>query len=268
MGRGLRGSWLLVLALLAAAPAQAREADLEQRVQRLERLLQSRGLIEMLTQLEQLQREVQSLRGEVEMQGHELEQLKARQRDLYVDIDRRLQRLEAAPAQPVTPPAAAPALPAPPPAAASAVPGTAPAAASPATPAPAADPEQVRQAYEQALNILREGRYAQAGKAYRRFLAAYPDSAYAGNAQYWLAETYYVSRQFDKALAEFEKVVKQYPASSKVPDALLKMGFIQYELKQWDAARRLLEQVQKDYPRSTAARLAGERLARMRREGH
>ncbi|WP_297528029.1 tol-pal system protein YbgF [Thiohalobacter sp.] len=244
--------------MLASLPGQA-QPRLEDRVTRLERLLNSRGLVEMLTQLEQLQREVQALRGEVELQGHALQQLKARQRDLYVDLDRRLQQLEAgaaapAPAAPATGSPAMPSAPEQP-------------AAPPATPSAAAA-DAARADYQRALDILREGRYRQAGETFRAFLKAHPDSAYADNAQYWLAETYYVTRQFDTALAEFEKVLKQYPGSSKTADARLKMGFIHYEKGNWDQARQALQQVVAEHPGTTAARLAAERLARMKREGH
>ncbi len=240
--RAVLAVWLTLASL--AAPAEVR---LEDRVTRLEQLVNGRGLVEMLTQLEQLQREVQALRGEVELQGHELQQLKARQRDLYVDLDRRLQQLEAGAA-----PSGAPATPA----------GT-----GAATPSPGSA-DAARADYQRALDILREGRYRQAGEAFQAFLKTHPGSAYADNAQYWLAETYYVTRQFDAALAEFEKVLKQYPGSSKIPDARLKIGFIQYEKGHWDQAREALQQVVAEHPGTTAARLAAERLARMKREGH
>ncbi len=249
----------------AAAPP-----SLEQRVQRLEQQMQGRGLIELMDRLDQLQREVQQLRGDVEVQGHALEQLKKRQRDLYVDIDRRLRQMEVRPA----PAAQSTAPEVPPPAAAAASAGAAAATAASKPPAVGgeavsqADADKIRQAYEDALNILREGRYEQAAEAFRKFLAAHPDSSYAANAQYWLAETYYVTRKFETALAEFAKVLENYPGSVKTADAKLKTGFIQYELGNWAEARKWLEAVQREFPKTTAARLAAERLERMRREGH
>ncbi|HSH30950.1 MAG TPA: tol-pal system protein YbgF [Thiohalobacter sp.] len=256
---------LILTAMLAAAPAaQARDGDLDQRVQRLEQLMQSRGLMEMLTRLEQLQREVQELRGQVEVQGHTLEQLKKRQRDLYMDVDRRLQQLESgapaagaaggvvgAPDRPPQPSAAS-------------QPGATGDADAVTDAAAGADQ---RQQYQQALDILREGRYMQAAEAFSGFLQAHPDSAYAANAQYWLAEAYYVTRQFPRALEEFRRVVEAYSDSNKVADARLKIGFIHYEMEDWQAARQALETVIRDFPGTTAARLAEERLARLNREG-
>ncbi len=186
---------LLLVLPLGSACAES----LDHRVERLERIMQSQGLVEMQTRLDQLQAEVRTLRGDIELQGHNLEQLQQRQRDLYVDIDGRLRQLELGGAPAAGSQAPAGSLP----------PAAVPATAAPAPAQPAMDTAQEQTAYEEALNILREGRYPQAADAYRSFLSQYPDSSYAGNAQYWLAETYYVTRQFGTALEEFQAVVSQ-----------------------------------------------------------
>ena len=252
------GSWLLLALAMSASGAQARDArDLEARVSRLEQRLDSQALIDMMTTLQALQREIQQLRGDVELQGHAIEQLRKRQHELYLDIDRRLQALEAA--RTLTPA----------PSGNGSTPSEAGPGQTPTTPAATeSDTAAVRRDYEQALAILHEGRYAEAARAFSDFLAKYPKNPYSDNAQYWLGETWYVSRDYDRALAEFEKVVKEYPDSPKVPDALLKIGFVEYEKKQWDQARRTLEDVIRRFPGTTAARLAEKRLARMKREGH
>jgi len=115
--------------------------------------------------------------------------------------------------------------------------------------------------------LLKEQRYEPAAMAFQQFLVTYPDSELADNAQYWLAESHYVTQMFDEAITEFEVVITKFPRSRKVPDALLKMGYCSYELEQWDAARTSLERVQAEYPETTAARLAGQRLKRMDEEG-
>lgn len=269
---------LLAAVVYSTAACAAREGSLEYRVERIEGLMQSQGLIDMLTQLQQIQREVQQLRGEVETQGNQLQQLQRQQREIYLDIDR---RLGGAAAQPGMSPDAASGL-VPPSDMPAQTPdagglGTGESAPAPEAQAPSPVPAMVQQAavaspeeqaaYEQALNILREGRYADAAQAYRQFLASYPNGRYADNAQYWLAETQYVTRQFPQALEEFGKVLGSYPNSTKVPDALLKMGYIHYEQGDWKAARERLLAVTQRHPDSTAARLANERLQRMSREG-
>ena len=95
----------------------------------------------------------------------------------------------------------------------------------------------------------------------------YPQSSYAGNAQYWLGESNYVSRQFEQAIIEFSAVVEQHPNSNKVPDAMLKLGYTYYELGKFAEARQVLEQLKQFAANSTAARLADKRLNRMQREG-
>ena len=104
--------------------------------------------------------------------------------------------------------------------------------------------------------------------AFRQFLVSFPESQLVDNAQYWLAESYYVTDQFDEALRQFSSVINKYPESRKVPDALLKMGYCNYELERWDDAQKALQLVLEDYAETTAARLAEQRLARMKEEGH
>ena len=272
---------LFVLLLTVSAGASAvSKAELEKRIVQLERKLDSRSLVNLLDQVTALQREVQQLRGDIEVQSHTLESLQKRQRDLYLDIDRRLHRLEAGGVQSQAAPAATstgstPAAAAGKAGSSAGVAGAAAVGAAAAPEAPAAkpaatalNPAEQRKAYDKALDLLKEGRYTDASAAFQAFLEQYPDSSYADNAQYWLGEVYYVTRKFKPALAEFGKVLKLHPGSPKVADAKLKMGYIQYELKEWAKARELLERVVKGYPGSTSARLAQERLDRMQREGH
>lgn len=269
-----------------AGPA-ASAPTVEQRLQRMERLLDSRGLLELFTKVEQLQGEVRELRGMIEMQSHRHEELSGRLRNLYSDIDRRLRALEVSG---VAPPATAGAAAGEesagsrqPPAtvqsradeptdarkvdgaAADAPVPSATATAPKATPAPVTAEE--RAAYERAIGYLREGRYGDATTAFREFLAASPNSSYSDNAQYWLGEASFVTRNFEQAMTEFSQVIKLYPGSPKVADALLKIGFVHYERGEWADARARLSEVVGRYPRSTAARLAEQRLQKMSGEG-
>jgi tol-pal system protein YbgF len=256
-----------LLALSAEVPAVSK-ADLEARIQKLERKLDSRSLVNMHEQVTALQREVQQLRGEVEVQTHTLESLQKRQRDLYLDIDRRLHRLEAGGVETQSGlPGATAGASGVGTGAASAGVSTVKTAQPEKTPA-VLNPAEQRKAYDKALELLKEGRYTDASAAFQAFLKDYPGSSYADNAQYWLGEVYYVTRKFKPALAEFDKVLTQYPGSTKASDARLKMGYIHYEQNNWAEARKVLGQVVKDAPGSTSARLAQERLDRMQKEGH
>ncbi len=125
-----------------------------------------------------------------------------------------------------------------------------------------------RDNYQAAFELLKEQRYEPAALAFQQFLVSFPDSQLADNAQYWLAESYYVTDRFEDALQQFEIVINDYPRSRKVPDALLKVGYCNYELGRWDAARSALQTVQVDYSDTTAARLAEQRIQRMSEEGN
>ena len=252
----------------------------------------TRALLDMFASLEALRQEINTLRGAIEVQTYNIEQLQQKQRELYSDIDRRLQRLEAqsagaggldvadaevtaeAPPEPapggvaaVAGPEAAPLT--------SAVPGPADppaadpeaAALPPATPdqeaeaeRPPPDPVRARAGYQRAFQLLKEAQYSQALAAFTRFLADYPDSAFSDNAQYWLAETHYVLRDYAAAIEAYQALLGTYPDNQKVSHAWLKIGYSQAELGQDALARETLEKVITRYPGTTAARLAEERL--------
>lgn len=215
---------------------------------------QNQGLMEMLQIVEQLQIELRQLRGDVEHQTNELEGLRKRQRELYLDIDRRLGDLQLQPGIGASPPLTG-----------ESAPATAGGAAQTAD--AQSDTDQERGEYKAAFEILREGRYPQAIEAFSLFLQKYPDGGYADNAQYWLGEANYVSRNFKQALVEFNKVLQQHPRSSKVPDAKLKLGYTYYELQQWDKAREILNDIANKHAGTSVAPLAEKRLLRMRQEG-
>lgn len=248
---------LLVAGALAAGCAFQPEEDpvllkldeLDQRVGAIERVVRNESLLQIATELDILRDEIRELRGQTDSLQYEAEGTATRQRDQYLDLDQRLQSLERRTrgGEPL-----------------SAVPLEERQAPIVATlPSTAADD---RGGYQAALELLRQGRYPQAEAAFTQFLAEYPQSDLADNAQYWLAETHYVNRDFEAALAAFQIVIENHPNSRKVPDALLKAGFCEYELQRWADARKSLEAVVEQFPDSTAARLANQRLERMRTE--
>lgn len=237
-------------------------------------------------QLQALLEEVRELRGQVESQQVEIENLRRRQRDQYLDLDQRLQALGRQAISPETEgvneavainqdtettPASGQVI------------GDVPEVRAPietraeiitlAMPASGgeralAQPTEIEQAaYEQAFRALREARYVDAADQFNAFVDQYPDSSYAPNAFYWLAETYYVTRDFETARDLFANVLERYPNSSKAGDALLKLGFSYFELQQWPEARSALEQVRAEHPETTLSRLAESRLRDMRLSG-
>lgn len=121
------------------------------------------------------------------------------------------------------------------------------------------------EAYQQAFDMLKSGRYESATQGFIVLLQKYPRGQYASNAQYWLGETYYVNRDFEAAAAAFNQLLDKYPNSNKVAGAMLKLGFISHEHGNLTAAKGMLAQVVQRYPTSTEAKLAQQRLDLLQR---
>jgi len=211
------------------------------------------GVIALYKKVQRLEQEVQQLLGRLEEQNYLIESLQKRQRDLYLDTDRRMQALEQAGVASVPVAVNQDHL-----------------ATDSVSQAPkkvqVAQSDQVKLDYNKAYASLKAGNYSQAIVGFESFEKNYPNSRYMPNALYWHGEASYVSRDFKQAQLEFKKVLAQYPNHSKAKDALLKLSFVQYENKQWKQARQNLQKVIKDYPSATVAQLAKKRLDRMNKE--
>jgi len=114
--------------------------------------------------------------------------------------------------------------------------------------------------YRAAVELVKAGKTTDAVTALRAFLKNYPRDEYADNAQYWLGEAFYASKDYQHALVEFRATIETYPRGNKVPDALLKVGYCYSALGQADKARAVLEQVVNLYPKTEPAALAAKRL--------
>jgi tol-pal system protein YbgF len=248
----------------------------------------------MLQQLETLQIEINQLRGEIEVQNHTLEQLKKRQRDIYTDLDRRIQGMEPGHTVAVTPSTREdPPLEVMPPISENTSMSEQDSGPSltiePVTKRPVeleqseeiaalkkpspqgtqlektydADPAKIQSEYQQAFKLLKRSQYDHAIKAFGEFLDTYPRSEFSDNAQYWLGEAYYVTRRYEEAITEYNKLVSQYPESQKLTHSLLKIGYCHHELGQLGEAKRILKNLKEHYPGTTAAHLADDRLRRI-----
>jgi tol-pal system protein YbgF len=272
--------------LVLAQPVWADTAELTRQVQALQQLADSlyarvgklEGLIQqnqqmlgMLQEVEALKTEVAKIRGQAEVQVHQMDTLGKRQNDLYVDLDQRITDLAKAAKQASVAEAAPPAIPesqtpptqveTPPAAAPSAAAAPAMAAAAPVAAPPQLDPLVESRTYEYALNHFREANYAAAIAGFRSFLKVYPDSALAPNAQYWIGYSYYALKDYKSALAHQQKLVAAYPTSAKVPDSLLNIASNLIALDNLADARKTLEELVSKYPGTNAAALANRRLA-------
>jgi tol-pal system protein YbgF len=214
-------------------PIVARIDALEQRLAQVERVVNNQSLLEMSQRIDELRGELDALRGELERVDHEAAGSGERSKQLFVDLDGRLRAIEEGGAR---------------------------------APAPQGAGAGDQADYDAAFGLLKESRYDQARAGFEGFLKQYADSPLRDNAQFWLGETYYVTRQFKPALAEFERLVKSYPDSNKLADGWLRIGYCQYELGQFAAARKALEAVVARFPGEEAAKSAAARLKKMDKE--
>ncbi|TDY01674.1 tol-pal system protein YbgF [Thiohalophilus thiocyanatoxydans] len=263
---------LLVGVLSIPAFAQDRgDRSIEQRLERLERLVDSQGLADILMRLNSLEEEIRELRGQNEELTHTIEELKKRQRELYIDLDRRLLEVERGEArkQPDTPKRDRGEQ------SSSDTPERLTGESAPRSEArqsssgddkavPLSVDKTEQEAYKEAFNLLRELEYDQAITAFREFLQNYPDGRYAHIARYWLGEANYAQRNFRAAIGDYKKLIAHYPDSPKVAEAMLKIGYSYNQLEEYQAARDSLEKLTADYPGTTEASQARNLLQKIR----
>ena len=247
------------------------QRQIEDRLTALEQRMQGQGLADLANQLQLLQGDIAKLRGQIEVVTYELEQAQKRQRDLYVDLDTRLRKIESGAASAAPAEGGRPAEPASPPGPTSAVGGSSPAANPPAPPPPGpvaalpparnpSDGVAEQRAYDAALDQFKRGDYAGSITAFGNFVKTYPRSPLASSAQYWMGNAQYARRDYRGSIATQRQLLKDYPDSSKAPDALLNIASAQGDMGDNAAARRTLEELMAKYPKSDAATRARQRL--------
>jgi tol-pal system protein YbgF len=223
------------------AQVDANQKALEERLSKLEASAADRGaILELSGQLDQLRSDLARLRGQVEVLTNQIDMAQKRQKDLYLDIDTRLRKLEQAQQAAAT------------------------AAAQPAAGEAPASPAETK-AYEAALNQFKLGNYQLAISAFEGFLVTYPSSSLAPSAQYWIGNAYYAQHDYKKAIASQEKLLSVWPDSPKASDAMLNIASSQEASGDRSAARKTLEDLLAKYPTSPAAASAKQRLQGMRR---
>ena len=185
-----------LIALSSAGPAQAGlfdDAEARQQIMQMRQDLESRlettsrGQLELSNQNEQLRAEVARLRGQIELLVNEVDTLKQRQRDFYVDLDNRLRQIEAAPTAGQS----------------------------------AADPAAESAEYEAALNLLKDGKHREALGAFDAFLVKYPAGNFAAGAHFWAGNAALQAKDVAAATKHFNTVLTSWPNDNVAPDAML-----------------------------------------------
>lgn len=227
------------------------------------------------TRLSEQQKHIEHLQGEKELLTHRLDEVKKQQQDIYLDLDERLRGLQA------TGPTPSPSSKEP----------SSPSADSPeknsssqSTPQStlSAEPSAEitfpkgnepftgndKQDYQEIFKeVLIKGNYQEVILKFGAFLKRYPQSEYASQAQYWIGDAQYASKQYEEALTTFKTLLEKFPNSPRSAQALLKMGYIYYEQKKFNDAKEMLKQARNLYPHSSSARFADERLRQIYQEG-
>lgn len=249
-------SLLIGVAAPWAANAQASissvgSGSVEDRVTTLERI--SNAQAQLMQQLQQQmsdnQRDIDALRGQIQQNTYQLNQVVERQKQLYQQIDSLSSASTSGGQQAAGSNAAA---------------DTGAAATAGAAASTDSSPAQTGDAnsdYNAAVAlILEKKQYDQAISALQAWVKRYPDSTYQPNANYWLGQLNYNKGKKDDAAYYYATVVKNYPKSPKAAEALLKVGVIMQEKKDTAKAKAVFQQVIKLYPDTESAKQAQKRL--------
>lgn len=249
---GIAAPW----AAIAQAPiSSVGSGSVEDRVTSLERITNAQGQLfsQLQQQLSDNQRDIDSLRGQIQESQYQLNQVVERQKQILLQLDSQGSANSSANTGAAAADSAA--------AASTASDASSTTAAPVASTAPASSGD-ANTDYNRAVDlVLVKKQNDQAITAFQSFVKQYPDSTYQPNANYWLGQLFYNKGKKDDSAYYFAVVVKNYPKSPKAPDAMYKVGVIMQEKGQADKAKAVYQQVIKQYPTSDAAKQAQKRIA-------
>lgn len=246
-----------------SAASSSSNRTMEQRITYLERMVDSRTEMQhrLQQQLDTMQGEIDELRGAVEVHTNQLEKVLQRQRELYLEIDKRVEALKQAAGQSQS--------------------GSSDSASATRQGSASQSPAQSQQrdsqsgqssqsagsgqsesdAYDNAVNLILKSReYDKAIPAFQSFIQQFPDSQYAANAHYWLGQLLFNKQKWADAKEQFNVVANRFTDSSKRAEALLKLGIIEQRQGNNGQAKSFFNQVIADYPNSSARKLAEARM--------
>ena len=198
----------------------------------------------LFNKLQSLQQDLNELRGQLEIQTHELQALKQQQLNFYNDLDTRLRTNDATTTSQQTPTS----------------PDEQALNTLPASTTPRGNPADEQISYLAAYELVKNKDFDKAVMAMKSFINHYPRGGYTANAHYWLGELYMVKKSYTDAISQFKTVLQTFPASSKSSASSLKIGYALAASGQTNAAREHLRTVIHDYPDTHAAELAASKL--------
>ncbi|NVJ66751.1 MAG: tol-pal system protein YbgF [Gammaproteobacteria bacterium] len=223
-------------AVQAAAPVvDAQDARAQQQVRSSQ---QNQLIAELVLQINQLQQEVRQLRGQLEEQEYRMNQMAKQQRELYIDLDRRIQAGVVAQT-------------------------TEDGDESEDTSADnslATASSDVQAAYNKAFTQYKDKKFAFAKSSFKTFLQDFPQEPLASNAHFWLGQLHLKDNEYDQAEAQFKAVYEGFPAANKTDVAILKLGQLEEARGDTAAAKGYYQKVAQDFPDTTAGKLAKAKL--------
>lgn len=211
----------------------------------------------LIEHVQMLQKELQELRGQMEVQAHELQKLQEQQLTFYKDLDSRInsgtnKTTTARGTTDLNNPNVA--------AVSSNNNKVVVAPAAIVTPANRSNPADEQISYLAAYELIKNKQYDKAINAMQTFVQKYPQGGYSANAQYWLGELFMVKKEYPKAIEHFNTVLQRFPSSTKAPASMLKSGYAFSASGNNQEAKKRLQQVLQNYPGTPTAQLANLKL--------
>jgi tol-pal system protein YbgF len=276
---------------IASAPPQApavqqqqamQSLPMDQRVARLEQQLNNATHGDSAAKVDEMQSQMQALRGQIDELNHQIQTLQTQQKTLYTELDKRISQKGAStsvvpspssdeasaetdsntPAGTIKPKVKSKTK------TAKAAETTKSAEAATTTASAQPNTAEEQEIYQTAYSQIKAKKYSEAAATLQNMLQKYPSGQFAANAHYWLGELYGLMNKNDQAITEFDMVVKNYPDSPKIADAQLKLGLLYAAQFKWPDAKTSFKKVIANYPGTSSARLASEQLKQIKQTGH
>lgn len=215
---------------------------------------------ELIDKIQTLQQEVQELRGQLEVQTHDLKLLQQQQAAFYKDLDARISGTASVKNSLGKPSMDLSLGESPSTTKSDVIQNTQSAAPAIVIPTSRANPADEQIGYLAAYELVKSRRYDEALNAMNHFVQKYPKGGYTANAEYWLGELYLVKKDHEKAIEHFNRVLQQFPTSGKSAASMLKVGYAYAAMGNKQEAVKFLQQVVRAYPNTPTAQLANSKL--------
>ena len=121
-------------------------------------------------------------------------------------------------------------------------------------------PKTDKQLYTIARQAYDNGEMDKARQIFQSLIQKYPQSEMLDNAQFWIGESYFREKWYERAILEYQTVIEKYPKGNKVPAAMLKQGMALLQIGEKSSARLILQELVKKYPKAPEADVAKKKL--------